>query len=446
MSFYRVLSLVIELLQQEGRVTYQGLKREFGFDEAFLEDVRQELFFRGVASDEQGKGLVWTGHAGPTTAAEPIHLPQAAERRQVTVMFCDLVASTTLSQQLDPEDYRAVIRAYQEAAVAQLQAYEGYVAQYLGDGLMVYFGWPRAHEDATWRAVYASLALIEALGPLNDTHLEPQYGVRVQVRIGLHTGIAVIGAMGGGGRHEQLAMGDTPNIAARLQGCATPNTIAISAATARLVQGAFVLHDLGQHTLKGVAQPMVVYRVLRPVEAHHDDQETIAAGTPFLVGRDEEVGLLRRRWEQAKEGLGQVVLLSGEAGIGKSSLLEVLRAQVYDEGFPRIAFRCSSYYQDSALNPVMNRVAYQMHLQRDDTPAAKLDKIGAGAANICPASAGNRTALCCPAVDTAGQPLCRSDPDATATEAADARRPGGLAHGASRAAARAGGLGRSALG
>ena len=378
MSFYRVLSLVIELLQQEGRVTYQGLKREFGFDEAFLEDVRQELFFRGVASDEQGKGLVWTGYSEPTTAAEPIHLPQAAERRQVTVMFCDLVASTTLSQQLDPEDYRAVVRAYQEAAVAQLQSYEGYVAQYLGDGLMVYFGWPRAHEDATPRAVYASLALIEALGPLNDTHLEPQYGVRVQVRIGLHTGIAVIGAMGGGGRHEQLAMGDTPNIAARLQGFATPNTVAISAATARLIQGAFVLHDLGPHTLKGVVQPMVVYRVLRPVETHHDDQETIATGAPFLVGRDEEVGLLRRRWEQAKEGLGQVVLLSGEAGIGKSSLLEILRAQVYDEGLPRIAFRCSPYYQDSALYPVMTRVAYQMHLQRDDTPAAKLDKLVQG--------------------------------------------------------------------
>jgi class 3 adenylate cyclase len=191
MSFYRVLSLVIELLQQEGWVTYQGLKREFG------------------------------------------------------VMFCDLVDSTSLSQQLDPEDYRAVVRMYQEAAVAQLQPYDGYVAQYLGDGLMIYFGWPRAHEDATHRAVYASLALIEALGPLHDTYLAPQYGVRLQVRIGLHTGMAVIGAMGSGGRHEQLAMGDTPNIAARLQGLATPNTVAISAVTARLVRGAFVLDDLG---------------------------------------------------------------------------------------------------------------------------------------------------------------------------------------------------------
>jgi hypothetical protein len=152
MGFYRVLALIIELLQHEGRVTYQGLKREFGFDEAFLEDVRAELFFRGVARDEQGKGLVWTGARSvpvqSTGALEPASSARGAERRQVTVMFCDLVDSTQLSQQLDAEDYRAVVRAYQEAAVTAMQPWDGYVAQYLGDGLMVYFGWPRAHEDA----------------------------------------------------------------------------------------------------------------------------------------------------------------------------------------------------------------------------------------------------------------------------------------------------------
>ena len=189
-------------------------------------------------------------------------------------MFCDLVASTELSQQLDAEDYRAVVRAYQAAAAAAIQPYDGYIAQYLGDGLLVYFGWPQAHEDAAHRAVHASLALLDALGPLHETHLVPRYGVRIAVRIGLHTGLAVIGAMGGGDRSERLAMGDTPNLAARIQGLARPNTVALSAATARLVQGAFALEDLGTQALKGVAEPMPVYRVLRPIETHHDEEET----------------------------------------------------------------------------------------------------------------------------------------------------------------------------
>ena len=251
-------------------------------------------------------------------------------------MFCDLVASTELSQQLDAEDYRAVVRAYQAAAADAIQPYDGYIAQYLGDGLLVYFGWPQAHEDAAHRAVHASLALLDALGPLHATHLVPRYGVRVAVRIGLHTGMAVIGEMGGGDRSERLAMGDTPNLAARIQGLAAPNTVALSAATARLVQGAFALEDLGTQALKGVAEPMPVYRVLRPIETHHDEEEP-ALGVPMLVGRDEEIGLLRRRWDQAREGLGQVVLVSGEAGIGKSALEAVLKFM------PTVLARAESY-------------------------------------------------------------------------------------------------------
>ena len=160
----------------------------------------------------------------PTSLPDPVRHAPEAERRQVTVLFCDLVDSTQLSQHLDAEDYRAVVRAYQEAAVTAMQPWDGYVAQYLGDGLLVYFGWPTAHEDAAVRAVHASLALLAALEPFNTTQLEPRYGVRVQVRLGVHTGMAVIGAMGGGDRREQLAMGDTPNIAARLQ-MAIPTTL-----------------------------------------------------------------------------------------------------------------------------------------------------------------------------------------------------------------------------
>ena len=370
LGFSDIVTLVTARLQQEKRLTYAALKHIFGLDEATLDVVRQELIFaKRVAADEHGRVLVWTREPSLALSTPPLvtsttgpnaltttlpgmslispdvvptlpmeeGVPEAAdkvtrhtpalrgstpeaERRQVTVLFCDLVDSTQLSQQLDAEDYRAVVRAYQEAAVAALRPWDGHVAQYLGDGLMVYFGWPRTHEDAATRAVHASLAMLEAMGPLN-TPLEAQHGVRVQVRLGLHTGMAVIGEMGGGDRHEQLAMGDTPNIAARIQGVAAPDTIAISAATARLVQHAFALDDLGVQTLKGVAVPLRVYGVRSPLASSYDDEDSGPRGVPFLVGRDEEAGLLMRRWEQSKTGLGQVVLLSGEAGIGKSSLV-----------------------------------------------------------------------------------------------------------------------------
>src|SRR5262249_19444158 len=201
------------------------------------------------------------------------------------VLFCDLIDSTRLSQHLDAEDYRAVVRAYQAAAVTAMQPWDGYVAQYLGDGLLVHFGWPTAHEDAAVRAVHASLALLATLEPLNDTHLAPRYGVRVQVRLGLHTGLAVIGAMGGGDRHEQLAMGDTPNIAARLQGLADPDTVALSAVTARLVQRHFALETLGMHQLKGVTEPMQVFQVLGVPDTAGDEEATAPGRAGFLAGR-----------------------------------------------------------------------------------------------------------------------------------------------------------------
>jgi len=317
--FHAMLSAVLWWLQRDRRVTYRTLKHLLGLDDALLQEIREELTFRRLAIGEDGTGLVWTGEAppvlhtpvevprqpapadtmvvrsptvsiaprvtetlapsyGPTSPADviatdaapaepslvsaPARMAPDAERRQVTVLFCDLVDSTRLSQHLDAEDYRTVVRAYQQAAVTALQPWDGYVAQYLGDGLLVYFGWPTAHEDAAVRAVHASLALLAALEPFNTTQLAPRYGVRVQVRLGVHTGMAVIGEMGGGDRHEQLAMGDTPNIAARLQGLADPDTVVLSAVTARLVQRRFALEPLGTYPLKGVTEPMPVFRVL----------------------------------------------------------------------------------------------------------------------------------------------------------------------------------------
>jgi class 3 adenylate cyclase/predicted ATPase len=381
--FHAVLPAAMVLLQREGRITYPTLKQIFGLDDAFLEALREELVFKQVARDDQGKGLVWEAMPtaapsdGPIAASEPADSAPEAERRQLTVMFCDLADSTTLSQQLDPEDLREVIRAYQDTAVAVVQRFEGYAAQYLGDGLLIYFGWPQAHEDDAHRALHAGLGIVEAITTRLNPRLEQEKGVRLAVRIGIHTGPVVVGEMGGGGRHENLATGDTVNIAARLEGLAAANTAVISQVTAHLVQGAFALEDLGLQQLKGVAEPMGVFRVLGPLEIHQDEGQA-SIEVPFLVGRDEEMGLLLRRWEQSKERLGQVVLVSGEAGIGKSSLVEVLRAHVRDEGLSRITFRCSSYHRNSTLYPVIAHVERLLDFQREDAPETKLDKLEQG--------------------------------------------------------------------
>jgi class 3 adenylate cyclase len=396
--------LVSALLQREGRVSYRTLTQLFGLNEASLDHVRQELIFKQLARDAHGEGLEWVGGqprvvetdgrpAMPTGAtneivsapsdevpmlpAAPIRPPPEAERRQLTVLFCDLVGSTQLSGQLDPEDLRAVVRAYQEAAAEVIQHYAGHIAQYLGDGLLVYFGYPTAHEDDARRAVHTGLGIVQAIAALN-TSLTAQYGVQLAVRLGIHTGPVVVGVMGGGGRHEHLALGETPNIAARLQAIAPANAVVISAVTTRLVQGTFALEDLGTHTLHGGVEPMAVSRVHGLLATPSRDEEFFTAGAPFLVGREEESGLLRRHWDQSKAGLGQVVFISGEAGIGKSALVEGLRAQVRVEGLPRIAFRCSPYHVNSALYPVITHIERLLEFVPDDPPATRLAKLEAG--------------------------------------------------------------------
>ena len=194
------------------------------------------------------------------TVPPPIPSFPDAERRQLTVLFCDLVDSTRLASQLDPEDYREVVRAYQATCAAVIQRFEGSIAQYLGDGLLVYFGYPQAHEDDAQRAVRAGLRHCRRDGHRSMDRLEQKYSVRLAVRVGIHTGLVVVGDMGGSGRQEQLALGETPNIAARLQGLAAPDTVVISEATARLVHGYFVCQTSGRRTLKGVSQPLTVYR------------------------------------------------------------------------------------------------------------------------------------------------------------------------------------------
>jgi predicted ATPase/class 3 adenylate cyclase len=296
-------------------------------------------------------------------------------------MFCDLADSTKLSQQLDPEDLREVIRAYQATAAEVVAQYEGHLAQYLGDGLLIYFGWPVAHEDDAQRAAHAGLEIVEAIAATLNPRLEREKGVQLAVRLGIHSGPVVVGEMGGGGRHEHLATGETVNIAARLEGLAALNTVLISHVTARLVREAFVLEALGPHALKGVAEPVPVFRVDSPRELDHDAEAMSTRSFATLVGRDEEIGLLLRRWEQSQEGLGQVVLLSGEAGIGKSSLVGGLRDYVRQQRLTRIAFRCSPYHTHSALYPIIDHVQRALDWQPDDpadTRLAKLEQALAG--------------------------------------------------------------------
>jgi class 3 adenylate cyclase/tetratricopeptide (TPR) repeat protein len=378
MKFYEIVEQVRTLLQREGRVSYRVLKREFALDDEDLEDLKSELIdAKRVAVDEDGKVLVWVG-AAPVSSSEfqvPSSTQSPAERRQLTVMFCDLVGSTALSTQLDPEELREVVRTYQQTSAAVIERFGGYIAQYLGDGLLVYFGYPVAHEDDAARAVRAGLEIVQAIrGQVTVDRLQGRQQP-LQVRIGIHTGPVVVGEMGGGAKREQLALGETPNIAARIQGQAAPNEVVISTATYRLVEGLFECEDRGQPALKGISTPLTLHRVVKEGEAQSRFEVAVHKGLTPLVGRAEELALLQRRWEQAKQGAGQVVLLSGEPGIGKSRLVQEFKEQLGHEGVTRIEFRCSPYHQNSVLYPIIDHLQHLLQFAREDSPVAKLDKL-----------------------------------------------------------------------
>jgi len=394
MTFDEVLTQALALLKRQGRVSYSALKRRFDLDDAYLNDLKDELLYvheSEVAADE--RGFTWTGvtedrqatpsqsdqtapqsvgeHAPPV---QDISIPAAAERRQLTVMFCDLVDSTTLSSQLDPEEYREVVRAYQQVCADVIQRYDGHIAQLLGDGLLVYFGYPHAHEDDAQRAVRTGLGILAAMGDLNS-RLHQDKGIQLAIRMGIHTGLVVVGEMGGVGRQEQLALGEVPNFASRIEGLAAPNTIAVSEATYRLVHGYFECQDLGAQTLRGVAEPLNVYRVLSESGAQSRLDIASARGLTPLVGREQEVGLLRERWGQVKDGQGHVVLLTGDAGIGKSRLVQMLKEYVANEPYVRWECRSAEYAQNTALFPLTDLFQRLLRFQAEDSPDEKFGKL-----------------------------------------------------------------------
>jgi len=395
MTFEEILDQAIAMLQRRGRVSYRALQRQFQLDDAYLQDLAAEIVeVLQLAVDQDSTMLVWTGGSGvpapvspppsstlppdirelhltPRGSAPDVQHAPEAERRQLTVMFCDLVDSTKLASQLDPEDYRDMVRAYQNVCTTVIQRYEGHTAQLLGDGLLVYFGYPQAHEDDAQRAVRAGLGMLAALGDLNQG-LQQAKGIRLAIRLGIHTGLVVVGEMGGVGRQEQLALGEVPNIASRIQGLAVSNTIAISEATYHLVQGYFDCEALGGQTLRGVVEPVYVYRILQESGARGRLDVAQPRGLTPLVGRESEVTLLLERWEHVKVGHGHVVLLTGDAGIGKSRLVQVLKERVSSEHHVQLECRSLPYYQNTALYPIVDLLQRTLRWQPHHTPEEKL--------------------------------------------------------------------------
>jgi class 3 adenylate cyclase/predicted ATPase len=365
-----------------------GLER---YVQAFRDnDIDPDVLPSLTADDLIGLGVTSIGHRrrlldaitalGRNVPATPDALARAeAERRQLTVMFCDLVGSTELSARLDPEDLREVIAAYHRSVTEIVRSFDGFVAKYMGDGVLVYFGYPRAHEDDAERAVRAGLGLIDAVGRLAVK------SVQLQARVGIATGLVVVGDLiGEGSAQEQSVVGETPNLAARLQALAEPDTVVIAASTRRLVGDLFEVRDLGAVEVKGIAAPVPACQVLRPSTVASRFEALRGSALTTLVGRDEEIDLLLRRWARAKAGDGQVVLISGEAGIGKSRITAALEERLQAEPHLRLRYFCSPYHQDSALFPFIDQLDRASGFAPNDPPAAKLEKLQALLARASP--------------------------------------------------------------
>ena len=366
-------------LRDLGLQQYEALFRENDIDAEVLGDLTDgDLEKIGVSLGHRKRLLKAVAAlagpaAAPPTAATPIPVADAAERRQLTVMFSDLVGSTALSARLDPEDMREVIRAYQDACSGAVARYDGFVAKFMGDGVLAYFGFPRAHEEDAERAVRAGLDIAAAVAKLDTRAKET-----LKVRIGIATGIVVVGDLvGQGSAQEQAVVGETPNLAARLQGLAELSSVVIAESTRRLLGGTFELTPLGPQTLKGLDAPVFAWMVLRESENLSRFEASRSQGLTPFVGREHEVALLLDRWRDSSEGEGQVALISGEAGIGKSRILAALRERIGDEPYVRVRYHCSPHYVNDAFYPISSQIWHAAGFVSGEPAAARLDKLEA---------------------------------------------------------------------
>lgn len=294
-----------------------------------------------------------------------------AERRQLTVMFVDMVGSTALSERLDPEELRDLMLTYQNTVVEEITHYEGHIARFMGDGVLAYFGWPRAHEDEAERAVRAGLAVTAAVATLRTPTDEP-----LAARVGIATGVVVVGDLiGEGAAREEAVVGETPNLAARLQSLAEPGNVIIAPSTRRLVGGLFELANLGSQNLKGFTDAFEIWMVVGPSAAESRFEAMHQSELTPLVGREHELGLLVDRWQLAKDGEGRVVLLAGEPGIGKSRLTQALQEVAATEAHVRLRYYCSPYHTHSALHPVIGHLEHAANIVADDSADVRLDKL-----------------------------------------------------------------------
>ena len=374
---------IADWLKALGMSEYAERFAENRIDLSVLPDLTdQDLEKLGVLLGDRRKmlraiaKLEGVENSGPVVAvvaaASAVPLPaDTAERRQVTVMFSDLVGSTAMSARMDPEDLREVISAYQTCVAETVRRFGGFVAKYMGDGVLIYFGYPQAHEDDAERAVRSGLELIAAVTALKSS-------VSLQTRVGIATGMVVVGDLiGSGEAQERGIVGETPNLAARVQGIAEPNMVLIAEDTRRLLGNLFELQDLGARELKGITGPVRVWAALRTSSVEGRFEALHASGLTDLVGREEEFELLLRRWSRAKTGEGQVVLLSGEAGIGKSRLTAALLENIATEPHTRLRYFCSPQHTDSALYPIIGQMERAAGLAHDDTPQVKQEKLDA---------------------------------------------------------------------
>jgi class 3 adenylate cyclase len=366
-------------LRDLGLQQYEALFRENDIDAEVLSDLTDgDLEKIGVSLGHRKRLLKAVAAlagpaAAPPTAATPIPLADAAERRQLTVMFSDLVGSTALSARLDAEDMREVIRAYQDACSGAVARYDGFAAKFMGDGVLAYFGFPRAHEEDAERAVRAGLDIAAVVAKL-----ETRANENLKVRIGIATGIVVVGDLvGQGSAQEQAVVGDTPNMAARLQGLAEPGAVVIAESTRRLLGGAFELEPLGPQPLKGFDAPVLGWAVLREAENLSRFEASRSQRLTPLVGREHEVALLLDRWREASGGEGQIALIAGEAGIGKSRVLTALSERIGDEPHVRVRYQCSPHHVNDAFYPITSQICHAARFVSSEPAAARLDKLEA---------------------------------------------------------------------